>query len=66
MADRSVIDHCLLIEQTPKSRYFFSADKNCITFVPQVAQVPFNAGLPFLGVTFCAFFISYLLLHFTQ
>jgi len=35
-------------------------------FVLQVGQVPFIAGLPFFMVTDFGFFISLLVLHFTQ
>jgi len=35
-------------------------------FVLQVGQVPFVAGLPFFMVTDFGFFISLLVLHFTQ
>ena len=35
-------------------------------FVEQVGQVPFVAGLPFFMVIDFGFFISLLVLHFTQ
>jgi len=36
------------------------------TEVPQLGQTPLMAGFPFLSVTFWGFFISMLVLHFTQ
>ncbi len=36
------------------------------TEVPQLGQTPLTAGFPFLSVTGWGFFISTLVLHFTQ
>jgi hypothetical protein len=46
--------------------YFFAVLRIALTVVPQTAHCPFKAGLPFFMVTFCPFFISVLVLHFTQ
>jgi len=46
--------------------YFFSAPRMALTVVPQTEHWPFKAGLPFFMVTFWPFFISVLVLHFTQ